>query len=315
VNDSKVYRFRPVNTFTINQLESDEIWGSKPKVFNDPYDFDFSFTLNEVEIFMKDKNISFDKFTEVFQIEQVKDNDIYNLVYWSYQNIKTLLKETIGVACFSKNVANTMMWSHYTNQSTGFAIEYIESDLKLELDEEYDKRMIDLQKKTLLIHTKPKVKDYGLYDINYTHQKPDITSYIINEIDYFSVLIKASIENNVSVYELFNQDNYFNSVFGVDDNKFSEFLINIGVNKNIEWSYENESRIIMAQANDRNNHFLIMKHKPSAVYLGEYISLNDEILISRICKRKSIPLFKMLSNPLGNLKLEAQKLDLADVKL
>lgn len=313
--DNKVYRYRPVNTFTINQLESDEIWGSKPIVFNDPYDFDFSFVMNEIEIVIRDKKIDVKRFSEVFQIEKVKDNEIYNLAYWSYQNIKALLKESIGVACFSKKVANTMMWSHYTNQSTGFAIEYMEPDLKAKLDEEYDARMIDIQKKTLLIHTKPKVKDYGLFDINYTQQKPDITNYIINEIDYFDVLIKASMDNNVSVHELFNQNNYFDSVFGWDDSKFSEFLINIGINKNIEWSYENESRIIMAQPNDKNNHFLIMKQKPSAVYLGEYINLNDEILISRICKRKDIPMFKMISNPLGNLKLEAQKIDLTEVKL
>jgi hypothetical protein len=311
----KIYRYRPINTYTINQLDLDEVWGSKPTVFNDPYDFDFSFTLSEIEIVIKDKKIDINKFIKELQIEKIKDNDIYNLAYWSYLNIKTLLKESIGVACFSKNVESTMMWSHYTNLGTGFAIEYKKLDLKIGLDKEYDKRLIDLQKKTLLIHTKPKVDDYGLFSINYSKQKPDITSYIINEIDYFDVLIKTSMESKVSVNELFNPDNYFNSVFGWDDNKFSEFLINIGVNKNIEWSYEDEMRIIMAQANEKSNYFLIMKHKPSAVYLGEYIGFNDEILISRICKRKDIPLFKMLSNPLGNLKLEPHKLDLSEVKL
>ncbi len=86
-------------------------------------------------------------------------------------------------------------------------------------------------------------------------------------------------------------------------------LISIGTAKNSEWSYEKEWRMILAQHSDSNDYFKMIKLKPKAVYLGEKISIEDERRLIAVLKSKRVPVYKMFSNPQGNLRLEYIELD------
>ena len=58
--------------------------------------------------------------------------------------------------------------------------------------------------------------------------------------------------------------------------------------KEIAWKYEKEWRIICKNFNNET-----IKIKPDALYLGEDISCENAIKLSRIAKKKGIPLYKM----------------------
>jgi hypothetical protein len=210
----------------------------------------------------------------------------------------------MGVACFCEEVSNPMMWGHYADNSKGFAIEYDLEELVEELDTEYDNRLIELQRKTLQIHTKPKVKDYGMYMVEYADQKPDVTNFIINELDYWVSLIQIAEVDGVDYSKLFDSLLYMDNTFGNDDNVLSELLISVGKTKNTEWSYEKEWRMILAQHSESDDYFKMIKLKPKAIYLGEKISVANENVLRNILNNKDVKVYKMFSNPQGNLKLE-----------
>lgn len=303
-NVKSVFRYRRIFDKTIAQLINDEVWGSKPTTFNDPYDFNFSFNLREISIFLENKKISLKKISDTLKIPNINDDLNFNIALWSYENIKNLLQQTMGVACFCEEVSNPMMWGHYADNSKGFAIEYDLEELVRELDAEYDNRMIELQRKTLQIHTKPKVKDYGVYMVEYVDQKPDVTNFIINELDYWVSLIQIAEVDGVDYSKLFDPLLYMDNTFGNDDNVLSELLISVGKSKNKEWSYEKEWRMILAQHSETDDYHKMIKLKPKAIYLGEKISLANENVLRNILKNKDVKIYKMFSNPQGNLKLE-----------
>lgn len=307
-NVKSVFRYRRIFDKTIAQLISDEVWGSKPTTFNDPYDFNFSLNLREISIFLENKRISLKKISDTLKIPNINNDLNFNIALWSYENIKNLLQQTMGVACFCEEVSNPMMWGHYADNSKGFAIEYDLEELVEELDTEYDNRMIELQRKTLQIHTKPKLKDYGMYMVEYADQKPDVTNFIINELDYWVSLIQIAEVDGVDYSKLFDPLLYMNNTFGNDDNVLSELLISVGKTKNKEWSYEKEWRMILAQHSESDDYFKMIKLKPKAIYLGEKISIANENVLRNILKNKDVKIYKMFSNPQGNLKLECVEL-------
>jgi hypothetical protein len=307
-NVKSVFRYRRIFDKTIAQLISDEVWGSKPTTFNDPYDFNFSFNLREISIYLENKRISLKKISDTLKIPNINNDLNFNIALWSYENINNLLQQTMGVACFCEEVSNPMMWGHYADNSKGFAIEYDLEELVEELDTEYDNRMIELQRKTLQIHTKPKVKDYGMYMVEYADQKPDVTNFIINELDYWVSLIQIAEVDGVDYSKLFDPLLYMNNTFGNDDNVLSELLISVGKTKNKEWSYEKEWRMILAQHSESDDYFKMIKLKPKAIYLGEKISIANENVLRNILKNKDVKIYKMFSNPQGNLKLECVEL-------
>ena len=304
-----LYRYRKVFDKTIEQLELDEVWGSKPATFNDPYDFNFSFNLREITIFLKNKKIDLNEVSALLEIPNINNDMNFNIAYWAYDNIKRSLQEIMGVACFCEDINNPMMWGHYASNSKGFAIEYNLDELVIELEREYDNRMIELQKRTLQIHTKPRIRDFGVYKIDYVDQKPDVTNFIINELDYWISLVKIAESEGLNYKRLYNPVLYTDNTFGSDDNLFSKLLISIGTAKNSEWSYEKEWRMILAQHSDSNDYFKMIKLKPKAVYLGEKISIDDERSLIAVLKSKRVPVYKMFSNPQGNLRLEYIELD------
>ena len=61
-------------------------------------------------------------------------------------------------------------------------------------------------------------------------------------------------------------------------------------------------------------HGNIGKLKPKAVYLGEFISFNDEYTICSIARNKNIPIYKMKSS-LDKKRFGLKKYKLTDVQI
>jgi hypothetical protein len=97
-----LYKYFSLNHYSIDSLEKNYLHLSNPKDFNDPFDCN--------------RNLIEEEQKELHEWQYVeKLNDISD----------------IGMACFSENGLEPLLWSHYTNSYKGFCIKFnVESLLK-----------------------------------------------------------------------------------------------------------------------------------------------------------------------------------------
>lgn len=114
----KLYRYRKFDEYLENNL-SGEIYFSFPSEFNDPFDsaieIDYiTYGLNYL------KNVNRRELESLLekepQLKQLLENH-----YWdTYKNFKN----NVRIACFTTSQKNTLMWSHYAENHSGYCIEY-----------------------------------------------------------------------------------------------------------------------------------------------------------------------------------------------
>lgn len=114
-----VYKYRPIDKYTIELLVNNELYFSEPKEFNDPFD-----SLDNCIVEGTRENI--EKWFEQNQIKQdlrdillksAKDNGDLKKIYYSRRN-NIDNRETL-VCCFSEINDNILMWSHYADSHKG----------------------------------------------------------------------------------------------------------------------------------------------------------------------------------------------------
>jgi len=109
-----LYKYFSLNDFSIDSLENDYIYLSNPKDFNDPFDCNRNLIIEER------KEINDWQYIERF-------NDIPDL----------------GIACFSENGMEPLLWSHYAHSYHGFCLKFnVESLIKNQNDSIRLKRVI-----------------------------------------------------------------------------------------------------------------------------------------------------------------------------
>lgn len=90
-----LYKYFSISEFSLNSLENDYIYLSNPKDFNDPFDCN--------------RNLIAEKQKKLNEWEYVESlNNIFD----------------IGIACFSENGMEPLLWSHYTNSYRGYCIKF-----------------------------------------------------------------------------------------------------------------------------------------------------------------------------------------------
>lgn len=103
------HRFTSINENLISTLVNSQLYFSSVQNFNDPYDcrIDIEGSLkNAMEVASETQKI----------ILQVYTNELLT-------RMKTKIAQ-VGVVCFSKQLDNTLMWSHYTKNHTGLCLTY-----------------------------------------------------------------------------------------------------------------------------------------------------------------------------------------------
>lgn len=90
------HRFRPIHKFTIAELVNEEIYFASPSRFNDPFDC----------------RIDVRKVLQNHATDQKAIEVVAKLV------------GEVGVACFTYDLNNTLMWSHYAQNHEGLCITY-----------------------------------------------------------------------------------------------------------------------------------------------------------------------------------------------
>lgn len=135
-----LFRYRPDNDFTIDEIKNNYIFFSNVNNLNDPLDGNYKMlnpVLQEekysdyIQFFIDTlgKNASFYKES----IAYLKTNypDVTSIEKLVSQNIHGYINK-FGIACFSVACNNFMLWAHYTNNHQGVCIQY-----NTELDQDF----------------------------------------------------------------------------------------------------------------------------------------------------------------------------------
>lgn len=127
----KLYRYREITDQNIDNLINNKIWLSMPQLFNDPFDTLLNVDIEEA-ISLKVKNREIlsrmpltmrnELFRDAFPQIDIEQDKISNSM--------NTMREAYCMACFSENVNNLLMWSHYAGQHKGICIEYSFEDLQ-----------------------------------------------------------------------------------------------------------------------------------------------------------------------------------------
>lgn len=100
----KLYRYRPLNQFTLNEILKQEWWLSDVKSFNDPFELEYR---------------------DVWKLEREEDMP-YDLPDFRSKQRKMYndLDGKLGIVSLSQTYQNILMWSHYADSHKGVCIEY-----------------------------------------------------------------------------------------------------------------------------------------------------------------------------------------------
>lgn len=109
-NAEKLFKYFPLNLYSIDGLLRSYFHLTNPEHFNDPFDCNLNLTNNWGKI--KDSNT-------------LKRNNLKN----------------IGICSFSESIDNPLMWAHYTNNYNGFVLEFTGNKIAINLDENKIKRL------------------------------------------------------------------------------------------------------------------------------------------------------------------------------
>ncbi|MBN7572790.1 hypothetical protein C1H57_22005 [Clostridium sp. 2-1] len=114
----KLYRYRKFDEYLENNLAG-EIYFSDPSEFNDPFDsaIEIDYIAYALNYFTNINRRELENLLEKEpQLKKILDNH-YNETYRSFKN-------NIRIACFTTSQKNTLMWSHYAENHSGYCIEY-----------------------------------------------------------------------------------------------------------------------------------------------------------------------------------------------
>lgn len=297
----KLYRFRVCSERHLAAFSNDELWFSNGSVMNDDFDarlyYDIEKIMNWLEREKTDSGVP--KYIKDFiQLDDIpgdikntipnsemtfnllkglKDTDIKDisnqLISVVSSNINEIMKaNTINVqkaikfACFSERINSDMMWGNYSDNATGFALEYA-----------FDKHIIDFNDNGHV---------YGsLYPVLYGNKRIDATDYAIY-LYQIHFLSSIALQMGIHLYGLLQK------YIPCPDEFMSTKL---AIKKSNDWKSEKEWRLFFTSSNIELNSkpFVSVTLKPSAVYLGRKISAFNKKIILDIAREKNILAFQM----------------------
>lgn len=271
---SKLYKYRPVNKYSLNNLEEDTVWLNSPNDYNDPYEFyeNIDFKVLNKAITKKHIDKLLEMITSKIQVNQkiiekakeshnpietigkalMKGNQYSDLKIDAFFNFISeymakndqrlisekleFIQDSMKVSSFCEENNQLLMWSHYSDSHRGFCIEYDISRWN----------QSDLRRRIL-------------FPILYQDEVYNSTPHLLKSIN-------SSEWNNL--YPLLS-----------------------GSTKSKKWEYEKEWRFIInyGASFPRQNYPMNCQTK---VFLGHRISEKHKNEITEICKKKNLPVFQ-----------------------
>ena len=201
-----LYRYQPINKYTIENLIHKKNWASNPIKFNDPFEFNLrSGGLINTEC----------KLVDINEKELLIRNEI----------IKTL--SSMGVVSYSESYDNILLWSHYAFNHQGMCLVFEVNDPKyLHLFKvKYRKKIFNTgfknsSKNHALLYTKSKSWAYEkehrqifMYNERYFDYPGELKEVIFGcqcSISDISTIIKICNSDNITYSKMFIQQDTFN---------------------------------------------------------------------------------------------------------
>ena len=117
-----MYKYNADNEINLNSITNNRIWYSAPFQFNDV--FDTTFFIDHDDLLEKLISMCTDKIIEKGSPEREKHQADLKPYLPEIKKYMYKLRETWGIACFSENSDNLLMWAHYSDNHKGFVCEY-----------------------------------------------------------------------------------------------------------------------------------------------------------------------------------------------
>ncbi|MDE5946942.1 MAG: DUF2971 domain-containing protein, partial [Oscillospiraceae bacterium] len=296
-----LFKYRNCTENHFDALYNDQIWTAAGELMNDGYDARIYFDKMEVEAQLADvfsddsikamiKNIQ-DKVELPPQIKSIpgmqqrytsisqKSEDELMIIfnnfkdflksnYYDFRNeISSLAQKAIKFSSLCEDISSPSMWGLYSNNETGFAIEYYFESFSYETH---------LANKSSAICT--------IFPMIYNNRKYKVpTEYIIYLLQN-KLLRSMNIPNCFLPISLPCQD--------------VTVPTKIALHKSMDWSSEKEWRIFCT-SNDvefQSKPISSFFKEPKAIYLGRRISTINEKILKNIASEKKIPIYKMELN-------------------
>lgn len=120
-----IYRYRPINKNTLDELIHYYLYFQPAIELNDPFEFELNWANYECDTneFIQQNNYgnSIDAGQNQFDLLKKKTTTILKN---KYKPKFDKYKKQIGVCCFTQTSLNPLMWSHYSQDHTGICIGY-----------------------------------------------------------------------------------------------------------------------------------------------------------------------------------------------
>ena len=279
-----VFRIRTARIYTINDLLANQLSASTADCFDDKTEMEWTYNLERVVKFIINKKaigeISDKEFNDMFKdTKHIHDEkDLREFVNRVVDPKDSPYKKSVLVSCLSKkNIADDEeMWSNYTNKNSkkGFLLVYDKEELI----------------------TKCKSKDVNTItydDVKYdSRDKLDITDYWQ---DWFYIVCK-NIDYSKNKEQ--NKKNANTKLEGLNHTYLDPKKLML--TKNIEWSYQEEWRIIIDnpnynqkthEYNDGYKYGYTIIAKPKAIYIRSKVPKQHLNKIIEYAKDNNIELY------------------------
>lgn len=289
-----LYRYRSFSEESINALENNRLYFSVPEYFNDPYDN--MIYANTERIIMnvasnigigmetyieklKQKNCMLGGFATAFWHGNKREEylrDFFRDIIEATEEIKRKVRKNAKIICFSTVYDSLLMWSHYADNHKGFLLVYSKDDIVNAV--RYDK---------LGMETERKIR---LEKVRYVENKIDLTE----DVENFARSRRPNLGDVVP-----------------PDGEISQIkLREIVTQKALDWSYENEWRLIPRTIDlDNESPLCYIEVVPKAIVLGTMREEENKEKILKIAHYKKIPVYEMiLSADSPKFKLEVDEI-------
>lgn len=113
---SVLYRYRPINSYTLSEIINDYVFLANPETFNDPFDGQYWYSDGKILSHSKGNEFAKEYIYGTLQEYMNADNQ--------------RLRNNVRIASFSQKNNNMPMWNHYANRNRGVCLEYDMSDFE-----------------------------------------------------------------------------------------------------------------------------------------------------------------------------------------
>jgi hypothetical protein len=117
-----IYKYFSINVNTLKVLINNELYFSKPSDFNDPYDCQFNLEL--VPNSVAERSVYDNMNLNNDEIELFNSNFKKGIPEGLGNSFNKKLRDMILVTCFSEDVDNFLMWSHYADSHKGICLKF-----------------------------------------------------------------------------------------------------------------------------------------------------------------------------------------------